>query len=88
MIRPKPSKPWALRGSRQVPVSGERPRSAKAERECLRADARAATPTGSAPELDEPESYRHWLTTRSLTPDEAGVSPSSADALEHRPERA
>jgi hypothetical protein len=33
--------------------------------------------------LDEPRSYRHRLATRPLTPGEAGVSPSSADALEH-----
>jgi hypothetical protein len=66
MVRRKPSKPWALRGSRQVPVSGERPRSAKAQHECLRADARAATPTGSAPELDELQSSRLAVPRRLL----------------------
>jgi hypothetical protein len=37
---------------------------------------------------DEPQPYRHRLATRSLMPGEAGVRPSSADALEHRPNRA
>jgi hypothetical protein len=50
-------------------------------------DASASSETSCAPALDEPQSYRHRLATRSLTAGEAGVWPSSADALEHRPER-
>src|ERR1035437_1228717 len=53
----------------------------------LRRNAEVASATAATPGPDELQSHERRLATRSLTPGEAVVWPSSADALGPRPER-